>query len=167
MRNESTDISPPLRYANRKKLLIFRDYLNICAYTSHHYIGKSRALFRQNRAYLYTTRISPCDNYWLLRLFLYRFMGILHYIKPFYPHSRQIAAIPYRSLTTPHISIKRSAFFVTPFDPVPFCTIPKQYALPQKRLQRPELYQSLLPDRRFRALTPPHRGRASQFRRYN
>lgn len=39
MRNESTDILPPLRYANRKNLLIFRAYLNIYAYTSHHYIG--------------------------------------------------------------------------------------------------------------------------------
>ena len=97
MRNESTDISTPLLYAHRKKLLIFRAYLNICAYTSHHYIGKSRALFRQNRDYLYTIHISPCDNYWLLKLFLYRLIGILHYIKPFYPHSRQIATTPYRS----------------------------------------------------------------------
>ena len=167
MRNESTDISTPLRYANHKKLLIFRAYLNICAYTSHHYIGQSRALFRQNRDYLYTIHISSRDNYQLLKFFLFRFVGILHYIKPFYLHSRQIAAIPYRSQQLHIFRSNDRRFFVTPSDPVPFRTIPKQYALPQKRLQRPELYQSLLPDRRFRALTPPHRGRASQFRRYN
>lgn len=69
MRNESTDISTPLRYANRKKLLIFRAYLNICAYTSHHYIGKPRALFRTKpRLPLYNPYIVR-DNYWLLRLF--------------------------------------------------------------------------------------------------
>lgn len=60
MRNESTKILTPLRYANRKNLLIFRAYLNICAKTSHHSIGKSSALFKTKPSFLlYKSYIAP------------------------------------------------------------------------------------------------------------
>lgn len=131
MRNESTEILPRYvtqtvkNYSFFELILIYAHIQAITTQVSRaHYLG-------QNRAYLYTTRISPCDNYWLLRLFLYRFIGILHYIKPFYLPQSADRGNSIQIVTTPHISIKRSAFFATPFKPAPFSS-PKTRPLYRK-----------------------------------